>query len=1296
MATNVKNIKSLQISLASPELIKKWARGTKITKSETINYKSLKPEPDGLFCEVIFGPVKDYECSCGKYKKVKYKGKVCEKCGVEIIESSVRRERMSLIELAYPCTHIWMSKELPSPSKISLLLNMTYKDVEQIIYFVNYVVIKNPSCKKFYQAGEIVPINDAKLNQKAREKIVDALDIIIKKLEKQILSLNKNSSKHVEELRELQFDHQYCVTTKEALGDTTLPFSIHTVFAMLKKHLDIDIGIGSAAIKQLLEQVDLKAQYKKTRDLLKHLTPSNPKFSKEMNRLQLLKWFINSKIQPSWMVLDYIPVTPPDTRPIVQLENGRFTTSDINSFYRKIIIRNERLRKMMSEPTPEVILNNERRMLQESVDALFDNASRSKPVTSKDKRPLKSLTDHLKGKQGLFRQNLLGKRVDYSGRSVIVVGPELKMYEAGIPSSMMLQLFKPYIIHELIRKIDDDGNPIKPIAVNIKAAEKLILKQDDLIWEIVDKIRKQHPILLNRAPTLHRLGVQAFEPKVIDGKAIRLHPLVTTAFNADFDGDQMGVYVPLSKEAIAEARSILLASWHILGPKDGKPIITPTQDMILGAYYISQEEKGAKGEGTIFANQLEAKRAYDLKQVDLHAIVGISTNCYKDKGLVSNHIMITSLGKIIFNEILPSTMPYINDGSDINSFDKERLVPAGEDVRKLISKTAPANPFTKKTLGKIVDGLYNRFPVEVTAKTMDAIKDIGFSYSTKSSITISAFDLPGYDKKKEYFVDADKKVANLKKQFEKGLLTDDERYTRVIRLWSDVKDRVTDDIRAILNDPKNANNPVIIMANSGARGNESNFTQLLGMRGLMSKSYNYDQKTKSNVIKDTIETPIKHSFVDGLTIAEYFNASYGARKGMADTAMKTSKSGYMTRKLVDAAQEVIVKEEDCGTPTGLVVRAIEDTKQNYKIEGLADRIANRFAFEDIINPKNEEVLVKKNEIITPEMAKKIEKLGIKEVTIRSVLHCQCKDGICQKCFGNDLTTNKPIEIGTAIGVIAAQSIGEPGTQLNMRTFHTGGVSTKEGSIAQGFERLKQLFDMVPPQANQKAIICEQYGKVTKVNHTEQGVEIIVKSNDNNEEKPYYATLNDVVRAEKGDELAPGDKITEGAINIRDLLRIAGIEAVREYLIKEVQKVYRQQGIEISDKYVEIIIRQLTNKLRITNPGDSEYFLGEITEVNTFAEVCRELYKQGKVLPTAKNEIYGLEDVATSKAGPFLAAASFQDTKKILTDAAIRADTDTLTGLKENVMIGNLLPAGTGLQDPDELIKQGEEMYKKEY
>ena len=1294
---NLNDIQRLQISLASPEQILKWARGTEVTKSETINYKTFKPEPDGLFCEKIFGPEKNFECACGKYKKVKYRGKVCEKCGVEIIESIVRRERMSCIKLNYPCTHIWMAKELPNPSKIALLLNMSYKEVEQIIYFVNSVVLKNDSKEfaSFYHAKQIIPIAaDLKTNQEARTKIANVLSKIKDMISASLKHTHSNSKKAIELSQDLEEISQYV----EAIRNQNLVFETKYIFGLIEKYSGIKIGTGSLAIKQLLQEINLSKESRDITNALKKTTPSSLQFKRLMSRLEVVKWFINSHIKPEWMVFDVIPVTPPDTRPIVKLENGRFTASDINTFYRKLIIRNQRLKRLMDDRTPEIMLDNERRMLQESVDALFDNASRSKPSVSKDHRPLKSLTDHLKGKQGLFRQNLLGKRVDFSGRSVIVVGPELKMYQVGLPAIMAIQLFKPYIIHELITRYDENGIEKQPIASNIKQAEKLILQQHDVIFQILEKVVKQHPVLLNRAPTLHRLSVQAFEPKIVDGKAIRLHPLVTTAFNADFDGDQMGVYVPLSKEAIAEARSILLASWHILGPKDGKPVVTPTQDMILGVFYISKCVRKQQGEGTIFATVQEAIKAYELKQVNLHAIVGISTNNYLDKGLPSNHILLTTVGKIIFNSIFPTSMPYMNNASDIGNVPKTHLVPMGQNVHEWIKKITISLPYSKKTLQNIVNILYKKFPIEVVAKTMDAIKDIGFEYSTKSSITISAFDLPIYHDKVNYFKDADDKVVSLKRQFEKGLLTDDERYTKVVSLWAKVKDHVTNDIDKIMHDEKYQDNSVVIMANSGARGNVSQFTQLLGMRGLMSKSYNYDQKTKSNVVKDTIETPIKHNFLEGLTVSEYFNSSYGARKGMADTAMKTSKSGYMTRKLVDAAQEIIVKEEDCHTTKGLLVEAIVDAKQNSKVESLWERIANRYAFANIINPKDGKILVKKDEIITVEMAQKIENLGIKQVLVRSVLHCKCTNGVCQKCFGNDLATNKPIAIGSAIGVVAAQSIGEPGTQLTMRTFHTGGAAG-ESNIAQGFERLKQLFDMVPPRENEVAVIAKISGKVSKIEWTESGPIIYVKNSKTNEELAHVVnSLRAVLRVEKNEEVNAGDKLTEGAINMKQLLQISGIAKVRDYLIKEVQKVYRIQGIEISDKYIEIIIRQLTNKLKISYPGDSRFFIGEVVEENIFANEINQMLKNKKNvnLPTATNIIFGLDNVATTKSGSFLAAASFQDTKKILTDAAVKAEYDNLTGLKENVMLGKLLPIGTSLMSSEEIIKLGNEMYKKEY
>lgn len=1271
---NLKNIKALQISLASPEQILGWSHG-EITKSETINYKTLKPERDGLFDETVFGPIKDYECSCGRYKKVKYRGKVCEKCGVEIIESIVRRERMGHINLACPIAHIWMSKELPSPSKISLVLDISYKEVEEVIYFVNYIVMDNAG-NNIFANKQVIDLSNPKTNKANRTALRTIIAEIIEKLKEDTVDYNRAKQYH------------------ERLRDSALPFSIEEVFSFIRKYTNIQFGIGAEAILELLRKVDLPADATKITEELSTLQPQSPRFKKLMNRLEVIKWFIESKIKPEWMILKVIPVTPPDTRPIIQLDGGRFTTSDINNFYRKIIIRNDRLKRLMDANAPTIILNNEKRMLQESVDALFDNASRSKPVMSKDKRPLKSLSDHLKGKQGLFRQNLLGKRVDYSGRSVIVIGPELKMYEVGIPSIMILKLFKPFIIRELIRKYDDFNVEIKPIASNIRLAEKMILKQDNLIWPIVEKVIKQRPVLLNRAPTLHRLGIQAFEPKMIDGNAIRLHPLVTTAFNADFDGDQMAVHVPLSNEAVAEARDILLASWHILGPKDGKPVITPTQDMILGIYYITKEVKDVLGQAIVFNDPFEATRAYESNQVDLHAIVGISTNAYPNKGLVANATLITTVGKIIFNNIFPDTMPYMNSPSSLFQVSMTDIVLPGNDYKKAIVQRDNVDPFAKKALQLIIATLYSKYEIQHVSEIMDRIKDIGFDYSTKSSTTVSAFDLPHYEEKQKYFVEADAIVARLKKQFEKGLLTDDERYKRVVSLWTDVKNKVSQDIENIMKDPAHKDNSVIVMANSGARGNVSQFTQLLGMRGLMSKSYNYDQKTKSRVIKDTIEVPIKHSFIEGLTINEYFNSSYGARKGMADTAMKTSKSGYMTRKLVDAVQEIIIKEQDCGTNRGLIVEAIVDTKQNSRIEQLWERIANRFAFSDIINPKTNTTIIKKGEIITPDIAHIVQDCGITKVEVRSVLHCKSKSGVCQKCFGNDLTTNKPIEIGTAIGVIAAQSIGEPGTQLTMRTFHTGGAAG-EANIAQGFERLKQLFDMIPPKTWELAVISEVNGVVREINKTETGYNIIVVNQMINEECVYPIGLNQVARVSVGDVVEAGDKLTDGSIDMKKLLRVAGIEAVRHYLIKEVQKVYRIQGIEINDKYIEVIVCQLTNKLKILNPGESNFFMGEITDINTFKDAVNNLLNANKIPPTAINIIFGL-GAAPSKTGSFLSAASFQDTKKVLTDAAVKGQIDYLRGLKENVMLGNLIPAGTGLISSEEIIANGEKMYEKEY
>ncbi|MDE6473257.1 MAG: DNA-directed RNA polymerase subunit beta' [Ureaplasma sp.] len=1279
-------IKSLKIGIASPERIRKWSYG-EVTKPETINYKSLKPEPKGLFDEAIFGPIKDYECSCGRYKKVKFKGRKCEKCNVEITESIVRRERMGHIELAAPVAHIWMTKELPNPSKISLLLDISYKEVEQVVYFINHIILDEGhyewNGQKVFKLKEIVDLSNPKNNAKTRTKLRRVL--------KDIAEMIKNDPNKGKK----DIDYDRARTYDEILAEKSLPFSNREVFDFITKYTGIKFGIGAAAIQELLKNIDLEKELNNIRAELKQFdNPNEQHVKKLLRRLETIKWIKESDNKPEWMIMNLIPVTPPDTRPIIQLDGGRFTTSDINTFYRKIIIRNDRLKKMSTEFAPHILLDNECRMLQEAVDSLFDNQSRKKPVVGRDKRPLKSLSSHLKGKQGLFRQNLLGKRVDYSGRSVIVIGPELKMYEVGIPAIMILKLFKPFIINELISKKDANGNEVAPLANSIRKAENMILNQDSAIWPVVEKVIKERPVLLNRAPTLHRLGIQAFEVKMVDGKAIRLHPLVTTAFNADFDGDQMAVHVPLSKEAVAEARSIMLASWHILGPKDGKPIVAPTQDIVLGNYYLSKEKKGMIGEGIVFGSIDEVKVALLNKTVHLHSIIAIDTSVYPEKGLAKG-LLITTPGKILFNEALPVDFEYINTFVNNKFLNENDIVPFGQNYLEIIQNRNESVPFGKKVLSNVIDQLYKQYGSDFSTvpESLDKIKELGFKYSTMSATTVSFFDVPRYQKKEEYFKEADEEVQELQRFANKGWLNEDERYTKVVQLWSKVKDKVTKDIEEIVKSSGFKNNSIVVMANSGARGNISNFTQLAGMRGLMSKSYNYDQKTKSKVIKDTIEIPIKHSFIEGLTVSEYFNSTYGARKGLTDTAMKTSKSGYMTRKLVDAAQEVIISSEDCETIRGLEVSEIVNSSDNQVVEKLYDRIVGRYNVYDIVHPKTKQLIIAKNELITNEIANQIENADIKSVTVRSPLYCNATNGICQKCFGIDLSTNKPVTLGTAIGVIAAQSIGEPGTQLTMRTFHTGGVSG-EMNITQGFERLKQLFEFTPPKKWEKSIISQISGVVKEINYNDnKNVQIVISNKL--ETITYNVPIESNLRVQVNDNVVAGSKLTEGLIDIEELLKVAGIEVVRNYIIKEVQKVYRSQGIEISDKYIEVIVNQLTNKGVIVNSGDYDYFVGQTVQVNQFKKVCQDLISKGLVPPVMVPRAFGLEN-APAKSNSFLSAASFQDTKKILTDAATKSQVDELLGLKENVILGKLIPAGTGVMKQDEILEWGNEMYKKEY
>lgn len=1271
------SIKALQISLAAPEYIRSLSKG-EVTTFETINYKTLKPEKNGLFCESIFGPIKDYECSCGKYKQVKYKGKRCEKCKVCITQSLVRRDWMGHIELACPVAHIWMTKELPLPAKISLILGIKYKHVEEVVYFVNYIVLDPGHLlideKPVFSELEIIDVSSSKNSV-----------ISLAKLRTLLRTIYEGIQKEQPETFQTDINYQQGRAYYKALSSSNLPFSIMDMFEYLEKHTGLKVGIGAEAIYDLLKKVDLDSlEYKLNQEInvnFQHgVNYQDQKIRKILSRLQVIRWFKESKNRPEWMILKVIPVIPPDLRPIIQLSGGRFTSSDINTFYRRIIVRNDRLARILKLNVAHIISNNEKRMLQEAVDSLIDNSSRKRPLTARDRHPLKSITDHLKGKQGLFRQNLLGKRVDYSGRSVIVVGPELKMYQVGLPILMILALFKPFIISELIKKTDNFGMEKTPIAPNIKTASKMILEQDDEIWPVVHKVIRERPVLLNRAPTLHRLGIQAFEPILVEGKAICLHPLVTTAFNADFDGDQMAVHLPLSAEAVHEARSVLLAPWQILGPKDGKPIVTPSQDMVLGIYHLTTEDKNAKGTGMLFASPEEVIHVYQIGGVDLNAIIAISTDSFGAKRFPKQGILITTPGKVIFNSHLPANYKFVNQSKGMWVSEMDILEPS-VDRFEFIQNYEEKEPFAKNIISKLIEDLHDNYSCPELAPILDSIKNLGFEYSTKSCTTISAFDVPKFVEKYSLIEEADKLVEQQKRFFKKGLVTSDEKYKNVIAIWSSVKDKVSDQIKNLLSGSEYKTNPIVIMAKSGARGNVSNFIQLSGMRGLMNKSYNYDQNADTKVIRDIIEVPIKHSFIEGLSVIEYFNSSYGARKGMTDTAMKTAKSGYTTRKLVDAAQEVIVKVHDCGSNKGLLIEEIKDSDHAFPIKTLAERILYKCAHVDVVHPETGEVIVPANEVITKELAQKIEEAGIKQVQVRSVLHCRLKQGVCQKCFGYDLTTKKLIDIGTSIGVIAAQSVGEPATQLTMRTFHSGGVAG-EANISQGFERLRQLLEIVAPKKWETAVISEINGTVESV-EIKDDEKVVTVVNDINR-REYSVDLNLPVLVKKGQKVKFGDKLCGGSIDLKKLLEVSGIEAVRQYIVQEILKVYWIQGIDISEKYIEIVVRQLTSRLKILSPNDSKWAMNEIVDYTTFAQECTKYLLDGKTPPIALNIIFGLEEVP-EKTNSFLAAASFQDTKKILTDACVRGQIDYLNSLKENIMVGNLIPAGTGLKTSEEVV-----------
>jgi len=1141
---------SIKIGLASPEKIRQWSRG-EVKKPETINYRTLKPEKEGLFCEKIFGPIKDWECHCGKYKRVRYKGVVCDRCGVEVTKSKVRRERMGHIELAAPVSHIWYFKGIPS--RMGLILDMSPRSLEKVLYFASYIVT-DPGDTPLY--------------------------------EKQLLT-----------------EGEY----REALDKYGNSFKA---------------SMGAEAIKELLSKIDLEKESADLRLQLKDAT--GQKKIRIIRRLEVIEAFRSSGNRPEWMILDVIPVIPPDLRPMVQLDGGRFATSDLNDLYRRVINRNNRLKRLLDLGAPDIIVRNEKRMLQEAVDALIDNGRRGRPVTGPGNRPLKSLSDMLKGKQGRFRQNLLGKRVDYSGRSVIVVGPELKFYQCGLPKKMALELFKPFVMKKLVQE---------GYAHNIKSAKRMVERMKSVVWDVLEDVIKDHPVLLNRAPTLHRLGIQAFEPILVEGKAIKLHPLVCTAYNADFDGDQMAVHVPLSAEAQAEARLLMLSVNNILAPKDGKPITTPTQDMVLGSYYLTVENPGEKGEGKVFMDYDEMLKAYYNGYVGIHARVKVRRQLDKnDRGVLVE----STVGRFIFNEHIPQDLGFVDRNVDKYSLEIDRLV-------------------DKKVLGTIVEKCYIKHGNTVTAAVLDEIKELGFKYSTKGAITISMEDVIVPKEKEELISKAEEEVDKFEKSYRRGLISDEERYEKVIEIWNRTTEEVTD---ALMNSLDRMNN-IFIMAHSGARGSKNQIRQLAGMRGLM-----------ASATGKTVEIPIKSNFREGLDVLEFFVSTHGSRKGLADTALRTADSGYLTRRLVDVSQDVIVREEDCGTDEYIIAKAFMDGKE--VIEDLKDRITGRYAAEDVINPQTGEIIVNKGEMIMEDHAEKIDKVGIKEVKVRSVLGCRTRHGVCARCYGRNLATGDPVNVGEAVGTIAAQSIGEPGTQLTMRTFHTGGVAGND--ITQGLPRVEELFEARKPKG--LAIITEISGEV-KINDSKKRKEVIVTSKDG-ESKTYTIPYGSRLKVKDGDFLEAGDEITEGSVNPHDILKIKGVQGVKNYLVKEVQRVYRLQGVDINDKHIEIIVRQMLGKVKIEDAGDTDLLPGSLVNLHDFEEINQKAIANGQMPAVGRRALLGITK-ASLATDSFLSAASFQETTRVLTDAAIKGKEDNLIGLKENVIIGKLIPAGTGMK-----------------
>ena len=1218
---SVNNFASIQVSLASPDRIHEWSHG-EVKKPETINYRSQKPERDGLFCERIFGPSKDWECYCGKYKKVRYKGVVCDRCGVEITKSSVRRERMGHIELAAPVAHIWYLRGIPS--RMALLLDVTPKQLEEVVYFVSWIVTDPKDTKLEY---------------------------------KQVLS-------------EREYRENMAIYGPGSFTAQT----------------------GAEAALTLLTEVDLEAEFKHIQDALE--SAQGEKRKKLIKRLDTVEAFRNSDNKPEWMVMTVIPVIPPDLRPMLQLDGGRFATSDLNDLYRRVITRNNRLKKLLELGTPAIIVQNEKRMLQEAVDALIDNGRRSKPITGAGGRALKSLSHSLKGKQGRFRQNLLGKRVDFSGRSVIAVGPDLKMYQCGLPREMAIQLFKPFVINEIVNK---------EIASNPKTAEKLIDRQDPRIWDIVESVIDGYPVLMNRAPTLHRLGIQAFKPKLVEGRAMRLHPLVCTAFNADFDGDQMAVHVPLSEEARAEALVMMLGSNNILGPKDGKPIVTPGQDMVMGNFYLTMEETAEEfyqeadrynavdcpksaaiwtrygdNEGHVFGSINEILMAYQTQQIHLHSRIAIPARALKKESFTEEQnkkYLLTTVGKVIFNNMFPTDFPFLNEVSAENfvATPERFFLEMGKDVKEAIKSMPVTAAFKKKDLGKIIGEIFKRYSTEKTSEILDQIKDMGFQYSTVAGVTVSLSDIEVAPHKEEHVEYGKQKAEELKTLRKKGKLTMMEWERHLNKLWADVKDDIAEELLGNL--PRK--NPISMMARSGARGNTSNFTQLAGMRGLMAKP-NQSKSAKGEYVPTIIEVPIYSCFREGLNVSEFFISTHGVRKGLTDTALKTAESGYLTRRLVDVAQDVIVKQEDCGTDKGYWVEAIDDRKTNTIIESLFDRLVGRYSKQEITDPKTGEVILESDEFITDALAQKVVDAGVEGMYIRSAFTCKSIYGVCKKCYGRNMATGKDVEVGEAVGIMAAQSIGEPGTQLTMRTFHTGGVASADGGdITQGLPRVEELFEARCPKG--VAVLAQITGEITDVHQIDTGYEVTV-SNDK-ESIVHKVTLIQAIRPwmKVGAHVEAGDKITEGQVDPKELLKVAGVRQVQNYILKEVKKVYQSQGIEISDKHVEVMIRQMLRKVVVLEGNDTHLNPGVQISLTEITKINRKALLSGQVPATFKPVLLGISK-ASVETDSFLSAASFQETTKVLTDAAIKGKKDYLIGLKENVIIGKLIPAGTGVGD----------------